>query len=276
MPEAPKRQTQKQPGWFASLPNDSVVKTVIIATLLCLVCSVVVSATAVGLRPLQQRNAVLAMKQQILRVAGLDDPDRPVEESFASIETLIIDLSTGQIADDIDPETFDLQKASRDPETSEAIAAGQDIASLGRRPLYAPVYVVRENRDPGMIILPVSGYGLWSTMYGFLALEGDANTVAGLTFYQDAETPGLGAEINNPRWQRNWVGKRVFDAEGEVALRVIKGRVKPGAANAEHKVDGISGATLTANGVSRMIDFWMGEQGFGPFLQRVREEEGAI
>jgi len=276
MPESREQQARKQPGWFASMPNDSVVKTVIVASLLCLICSVVVSATAVALRPLQQRNAVLAMKQEILRVAGLDDPDRPVEESFASIETLIIDLSTGQIARDIDPADFDFRKARRNPETSEAIPPGQDIASLGRRPFYAPVYVVRGDGDPGMIILPVSGYGLWSTMYGFLALEGDANTVSGITFYQDAETPGLGAEINNPRWQRNWVGKRVFDAEGDVALRVVKGSVKPGVANAEYKIDGISGATLTANGVSRMIEFWMGEQGFGPFLQRVRDQEGEI
>ncbi|MGD8976398.1 MAG: Na(+)-translocating NADH-quinone reductase subunit C [Gammaproteobacteria bacterium] len=276
MPEANKQQARKQPGWFASLPNDSVLKTVTIATLLCLVCSVVVSATAVSLKPLQQRNAILAMKQEILRVAGLDDPDQSVEASFASIETLIIDLSTGQVAADIDPATFDLQKASRNPETSEAIPAGQDIASLGRRPLYAPVYVVREDGDPGMLIFPVSGYGLWSTMYGFLALEGDANTVAGLTFYQDAETPGLGAEINNPRWQRKWVGKRVFDADGGVALRVIKGAVNPGAADAEYQVDGISGATPTGTGVSRMIEFWMGEQGFGPFLQRVRDQEGEI
>ena len=269
-------ESGKKTGWFASLPNDSVVKTVMVATLLCLVCSVVVSATAVGLRPLQQRNADLAMKQEILRVAGLDDPGRSVEESFSSIETRIIDLSTGQTASDIDPATFDLQKASRNPETSESIPADRDVASLGRRPLYAPVYVVREDGDPSMIILPVSGYGLWSTMYGFLALESDANTVAGITFYQDAETPGLGAEINNPRWQRNWVGKRVFDEEDQVALSVVKGTVKPGTANSEYKVDGLSGATLTANGVSHMIDFWMGEQGFGPFLQRVRDGEGEI
>jgi Na+-transporting NADH:ubiquinone oxidoreductase subunit C len=266
----------KKTGWLASLPNDSVVKTVMVATLLCLICSVVVSATAVALRPLQERNADLAMKRQILRVAGLDDPARPVEESFASIETRIIDLSSGRTASDIDPATFNFQKASRHPATSEPIPAGQDVASLGRRPLYAPVYVVREDGDPRMIILPVSGYGLWSTMYGFLALESDGNTVAGITFYQDAETPGLGAEINNPRWQQTWVGKQVFDEEDEVALRLIKGRVKPGTADSEHKVDGLSGATLTANGVTHMIDFWMGEQGFGPFLQRLRDREGEI
>ncbi len=261
-------------GWFASLPNDSVLKTVIVATVLCLICSVVVSATAVGLRPLQQRNAILAMKQEILRVAGLDDPSRTVEESFSRIETRIIDLSTGQIAADIDPETFDFQKASRDPETSEAIPARQDIAGLSRRPLYAPVYVVQGDAGPGMIILPVSGYGLWSTMYGFLALETDGTTVAGITFYQDAETPGLGAEINNPRWQRVWEGKKVYGPDGQVALRVVKGTVNPRAADAEYQVDGLSGATLTANGVSHMVDFWMGAQGFGPFLQRVRDEGG--
>lgn len=266
----------KQTGWFASLPNDSVVKTVLVATLLCLICSVVVSATAVALRPLQERNADLAMKREILRVAGLDDPARPVEESFSSIETRIIDLSSGRTASDVDPATFNLRKATQDPDTSEEIPADQDVASLGRRPLYAPVYVVREDGDPRMIILPVSGYGLWSTMYGFLALERDGNTVAGITFYQDAETPGLGAEINNPRWQGTWIGKQVYDEQDQVALRVVKGRVKPGTADGEYKIDGLSGATLTANGVSHMIDFWMGAQGFGPFLQRVRDGEGEI
>jgi Na+-transporting NADH:ubiquinone oxidoreductase subunit C len=269
-------EERKEAGWFASLPNDSVLKTVLIATVLCLVCSVVVSATAVSLRPLQERNAVLAMKKEILRVAGLQDPERSVEESFSQVETRIIDLETGQVDTDIDPQTYDFQKASQDPATSVAIPPDQDIASLGRRARYAPVYIVRTDGKPSMIILPVSGYGLWSTMYGFLALEGDATTVSGITFYQDAETPGLGGEINNPRWQNGWVGKKVYDDQGQVALHLIKGTVKPGRPNAVYEIDGLSGATLTANGVSHLIKYWMGDQAFGPFLERLRSGESVI
>ena len=270
----PEPRTEK--GWFASLPNDSVLKTVVIATVLCLVCSVVVSATAVALRPMQERNAVLAMKQEILRVAGLDDPSRSVEESFSQVETRIIDLQTGQVASDIDPETYNFQKAAQDPARSIAIAPEDDIASLGRRARFMPVYVVRRSDEPDMLILPVSGYGLWSTMYGFLALQDDATTVSGITFYQDAETPGLGGEINNPRWQNGWKGKRVYDADGKVALHVIKGAVKPGRPAAVYEIDGLSGATLTANGVSRLIRYWLGDQAFGPFLERIRSGENAI
>ncbi|MGB5209213.1 MAG: Na(+)-translocating NADH-quinone reductase subunit C [Gammaproteobacteria bacterium] len=269
-------EPRAEKGWFASLPNDSVVKTVLIATLLCLVCSVVVSATAVALRPLQERNAVLAMKQEILRVAGLYDPTRPIEASFSQVETRIIDLETGQIATDIDPETFDFQKAAHDPASSVAISPENDIASLGRRARYMPVYVVRRADKPNMIILPVSGYGLWSTMYGFLALDEDGTTVSGITFYQDAETPGLGAEINNPRWQNNWVGKQVYDDKGKVALHVIKGAVTAGRPGAVYEIDGLSGATLTANGVSNLIRYWLGDQAYGPFLERIRSGESVI
>jgi Na+-transporting NADH:ubiquinone oxidoreductase subunit C len=118
----------------------------------------------------------------------------------------------------------------------------------------------------------VHGYGLWSTMYGFLALSGDAEEVRGLIFYQHAETPGLGGEIDNPRWRERWVGKQVFGPDGELRLQVARGSVDPAAEYAAWSVDGISGASLTAEGVSNMVQFWLGDKGFGPFLARVREE----
>lgn len=256
---------------FASLPNDSVAKTLIVAIGLCLVCSVVVSATAVALKPLQEQNAALARKTEILKVAGLMTEGGDVEALFSQVETRLVDLETGRFTDAVDPETYDPHKAENDPAMSVRVPPEEDIASIQRRARYLPVYFVRQNGDVETIIIPIHGYGLWSTMYGFLALEGDATTVKGITFYEDGETPGLGGEINNPRWQANWEGKKVYDEQGRERLRVVKGSPDPGSPEAVYQVDGLSGATLTANGVSYAIQYWMGEQAFGPFLAWLRE-----
>ncbi len=267
MPEETARK-----GWFSSLPNDSVAKTLIVAVGLCLACSVVVSATAVALKPLQQRNAALARKIEILKIAGLMQEGGDVDELFSQIETRIVDFETDRFTDAVDPATYDQRKASNDPSMSVAVPPEQDIASIKRRAKYAPVYFVRKQGEVETIIVPIHGYGLWSTMYGFLALEGDARTVKGITYYEDRETPGLGGEINNPRWQAHWEGKKVYDETGEERLRVIKGTPDPGSPESVYQVDGISGATLTANGVSYMIQYWMGDRAFGPFLAWLRDE----
>lgn len=123
------------------------------------------------------------------------------------------------------------------------------------------------------MILPIKGYGLWSTLYGFIALEGDLNTVAGIGFYEHAETPGLGGEVDNPLWKAKWEGKKVFDDEGKTALKVIKGPVDSKRAGSEYQIDGLSGATLTSRGVSQLIQFWLGENGFAPFLTKLKEGE---
>jgi Na+-transporting NADH:ubiquinone oxidoreductase subunit C len=259
-------------GWLASLPNDSVAKTLIVAVGLCLVCSVVVSATAVTLKPLQERNAALARKIEILKIADLMREGADVEELFSQVETRIVDLETHRFTDAVDPETYDQRKAANDPSMSVAVPADEDIASIKRRARYVPVYFIRKEGDVDTIILPIHGYGLWSTMYGFLALEGDARTVKGITYYEDGETPGLGAEINNPRWQARWEGKKVYDETGEERLRVIKGTPDPDSPESVYQVDGLSGATLTANGVSYTIQYWMGERAFGPFLAWLRDE----
>ncbi len=258
-------------GWLASLPNDSVAKTLVVAIGLCLVCSVIVSATAVALKPLQERNATLARKIQILKVAGLMEQGGDVDTLFAQVETRIIDFDSDRFTDAVDPEAYDQRKASKDPATSIRVPPEEDIASIQRRARYAPVYLVRDNGEIQTIIVPIHGYGLWSTMYGFLALEGDARTVKGITFYEDGETPGLGGEINNPRWQAHWEGKTVYDESGTERLQVIKGTPSAGSPEAIYQVDGLSGATLTANGVNFTIRYWMGEEGFGPFLAWLRD-----
>ncbi|NHA15972.1 Na(+)-translocating NADH-quinone reductase subunit C [Thioalkalivibrio sp. XN279] len=260
-------------GRLLALPNDSVAKMLLVTIVLSLVCSVLVSSAAVLLKPMQERNVELARKARILEVAGLMEPGRSVEALFEGVETRLVELETGEFSDALDPQAFDQQVAARDPELGVAIPPWEDIAGISRRARYAPVYLVRDDAGAlDMVILPVHGYGLWSTMYGFLALSGDGRTVRGLTFYQHAETPGLGGEIENPRWLARWEGRRVFGPEGEVRLQVVHGTVDPGSEWAEWSVDGLSGATLTADGVSNMVQYWLGEQGFGPFLTRLREE----
>jgi Na+-transporting NADH:ubiquinone oxidoreductase subunit C len=257
---------------IAAMRNDSVGKMLLVTIILSLVCSVLVSSAAVLLKPMQQRNVELARKERILEVAGLMEPGRSIEELFRGVEPRLVDLETGRFSDAFDPLAYDQQIAARDPALSGEIPPWEDAAGIRRRARYAPVYLVRTEGRLEQVILPVHGYGLWSTMYGFLALSGDAQEVLGLIFYQHAETPGLGGEIENPRWLARWAGKRVYGPDGAVQLQVLRGAVDPGAELADWSVDGISGATLTAAGVSNMVRFWLGERGFGPFLARLREE----
>jgi Na+-transporting NADH:ubiquinone oxidoreductase subunit C len=257
-------------GGFFHLPNDNMVKTIGVATLLCLVCSIIVSGAAIILKPQQVANKLLDKKKNILLVAGISDESKTVAELFTQVEARIVNMSTGEFTDAVDAVTFDQRKAANDAEYRVALDKSQDIASVGAISKYGNVYLVRDGNDVSKIILPISGYGLWSTMYGFIALESDARTVSGITFYEHAETPGLGGEIDNKKWQASWDGKQIVDSQGKPVLSLVKGGVTQNTPNAEYKVDGLAGATLTSNGVSNLIKFWMGEDAFGPYLERVR------
>ena len=238
--------TSQQQGGFLHLPNDNVIKTIAVATLLCLVCSVVVSVTATVLKPTQVENKLLDRKANILTVAGLNDPSKSIDELFSQIESQVIEFDSGELRTDVDAVNYDQRKASKDPARSASLDKTQDIASISRRADLGSVYLLKDGEQIDKIILPVKGYGLWSTMHGFLALEGDAKTVSGITFYDHGETPGLGGEIENKKWQASWQGKQVFDGNGEVALKVIKGNVDPAGSQADYQIDGLAGATLTS------------------------------
>ncbi len=253
-----------------SLPNDHPRKTVAVALVLCLVCSVLVAGAAVVLRPVQDANRALDRKQNILAVAGLLGPGVDVDEAFSRFEARAVDLETGTFTDAVDPASYDQRAAAADPQRSRNLPRAEDPAGIGRRANVAVVYLLREGDRIQQVILPVHGYGLWSTLYGFLSLEGDLATVAGLRFYEHAETPGLGGEVDNPAWRGKWQGKVVFGEGGEVRLQVVKGNVDPGAADAKHQVDGLAGATLTSRGVTNLIRYWLGDRGFGPFLDNLR------
>lgn len=250
--------------------KDTITRTITVALVLCVVCSIIVSTAAVSLRPAQKANKAADIKRNILAAAGMLEEGKPLAEQFSSVEAKIVDLSTGEYSTDVNVETYDQLKASKDPAFSEDLPGDIDIAGLNRLEKYAKVYVVKgDNGGVERVILPIRGYGLWSTLKGFIALEGDFNTVIGLGYYEHGETPGLGGEVDNPRWKSIWQGKEVYDGNGNVVLSVIKGSVDANAPNAIHKVDGLSGATLTSNGVDNMIKFWLGENGYKPFLTKL-------
>lgn len=254
--------------------NDSIKKTFIVATVLCIVCSVIVSSASVMLKPMQSANKALDFKRNILMAASLYDESKSVEELFKQISIKVVDLETGKFTDAIDAAKYDQRKAAKDPALSESLDKTVDVAGLGRLENYSYVYIV-ENANGGIekLILPIRGYGLWSTLRGFIALESDLNTVVGLGYYEHGETPGLGGEVDNPMWKAKWHGKKVYGSSDEVLLSVIKGSVSSDTPDAEHKVDGLSGATLTSNGVDNMLKFWLGENGFAPFLNNLKKGE---
>jgi Na+-transporting NADH:ubiquinone oxidoreductase subunit C len=253
--------------------NDSTQKTLIVALALCVVCSVIVSTAAVVLKPAQEANKTLDRKRNILAAAGMLDESLTVDEQFATVTARLVDLRTGKFSDDHDPERYDSRKAAKDPAMSEALSSEEDGAKISRRENYAIVYLVAgDDGQLGKVILPIHGAGLWSTLYGFIALESDTNTVAGMGFYEHGETPGLGGEVDNPRWKALWPGKEVY-RDGEAVLGLIKGSVDPGSPNARHEVDGLSGATLTARGVSNLVQFWLGDKGFAQFLNNLKSGE---
>lgn len=264
-----KQNISRQSGFF-HLPNDNIVKTIGVATLLCLVCSIIVSGSAVLLKDKQVVNKLLDKKSNILTVAGINDDSKTVEQLFEQVETRVIDIKTGEFTDLVDSDTFDQRKASKQTEYRIDLTSEQDLAQVGGISKYANVYLVRDGEKISKIILPIKGYGLWSTMYGFIALESDATTVSSITFYEHAETPGLGGEIENKKWQASWKGKRIVDSSGSPTIKLVKTQVVPGKPGAEYKVDALAGATLTSNGVTNLIQFWMGKDAFGPYLERVR------
>jgi Na+-transporting NADH:ubiquinone oxidoreductase subunit C len=253
------------------LSNDSLEKTIAVALALCLVCAVLVSLATVALRPLQSYNKALDMKKNILDVAGLLQDNTDIDQAFKErIESKIVDLKTGEYIDSINADEYDQRKAAKDPAQNELIPVDKDIASIRMKAKYTKIYLVKKGDQLQSIILPVNGYGLWSTMYGFLALEPDAQTVQSINLYDQAETPGLGGEVVNPIWRALWKGKKVYSDKGDVALTLVKGGVDESRADAVYKVDGLAGATLTSRGVSNLVQYWLGAEGFATYLNKIR------
>lgn len=261
--------------------KDSIQNVIVIALVVCLFCAIVVAGSAVALKERRVENKALDKSKNVLIAAGLFEEGvtkvEDINTLFARFEPRVVDLRTKQLLSEAEVATveqqleisfldYDQRKAAKDPALSSALTDLEDIASINRREHYSLIYLLRSESGIDRIVLPVHGYGLWSTLYGFLALEADGNTVSGITFYEHAETAGLGGEVDNPAWKAKWPGKQIYADHGGVAMRVIKGAVDSNAAESVHQVDGLSGATLTSNGVSNMIAYWLGDDGYGPVL----------
>lgn len=258
------------------MAQHSTAYTIGFAALVCVVCGIGVASAAVALADRQAENKKLDQQKQVLAVAGLVKegevltPDEVKKRFAESIKPEVVVLKTGQVAQGVDPLTFDQRKAQKDPALSAVAPA--NAAKVLRLPNNALVYKVVKGGKVERVILPIEGYGLWSTLYGFLALDDDANTIEGITFYQHGETPGLGGEVDNPKWKSLWAGRKAFD-KGAPQISVIKGKAGP-AKEDPFRVDGLSGATITSNGVSNLVKFWLGKDGFGPYLDQFRKSGG--
>ncbi len=254
------------------MSKDTVGRTFSVAAAVCVVCAIVVSTAAVSLRPMQAKNKLLDLKSNILASAGLLQEGVSVEEQFEQVRTRVVDMETGKFSDEVDAATYDQRKAAKDPDLSYALPPDEDPAKLMRRARYATVYIVEGDEGVDKVILPIKGYGLWSTLYGFLALESDLKTIAGIGFYEHGETPGLGGEIDNPRWKNIWVGKKAYES-GEVVVNILKGTVDPSSPKANTQIDGLAGATLTTRGVDNLVRYWLGDEGFAPFIRHLKAGE---
>ncbi|MDA8792430.1 Na(+)-translocating NADH-quinone reductase subunit C [Bacteriovoracaceae bacterium] len=245
--------------------SNEALRTIFVALSLCLVCSIAVSVTVVNLKPRQDRNKDLDLKKNILSAAGLHTTYEEIESNFSKIKIAVVDLERGQIDESIDPDTYNENKAKTDPDAQIVIPADIDVGGLVKRLKKVKVYLVQESGTLKQVILPIVSKGLWSTMYGFISLSDDLNTVKGFAYYSQGETPGLGGEVDNPAWKEQWIGKKIFSGADKIAFKVAKG-----AGKGVHQVDGLSGATITANGVTNSIRYWMSDHGFGKFLNNLK------
>ena len=267
---------------MADFDKDSLSNTFTVALAVCLVCSIIVSGLAVALKPIQTANKELDQKQNILRAAGMlpqkgsvDQQGRGVDELFSEFTVKVVDLNTGEYIDDLDPTSFDPIKAAKDPALSMVLSGSQDIATIRRRENVSLVYLkTTADGQLDKVVLPVRGYGLWGTLFGYLALDADLNTISGLGFYTHKETPGLGGEVDNPNWKAQWPGVKLSDADGNPDVRIVKRRSASGTPAAQREVDALSGATFTTQGVQNLVNFWTGELGFGPYLNKLRTAQG--
>lgn len=232
---------------------------------LAFVCSALVAGAAVGLRPQQEANKELDRKKHILYAANLFEKDKSIDDLFHPIETRIIELATGKFVDSETPV----------PGPYRQLGDEEDLAKLRRLEKYTPVYLVKEGEEVEQIVLPVRGKGLWSTMYAYVALDGDLTTIRGVSFYEHGETPGLGGEIDNSRWQEGWRGKTVYDDSGDVGLSFAKGKASGDGPEATYRIDGLSGATLTTKGVAGLMEFWFGDHGYKPFFDYLRNKDNS-
>lgn len=258
--------------------RDSVAHTSLFTLAVAVGCSLLVSLSVTWLRPIQEQYASIDRDRRVLAAAGLieqgeDLSTREIAERFEMIEPRLVDLDTGRFADVDDPKDYDYQAVAESETGSVEIPGPKNKARIGRRAPYMPVYLYRRDGRLERIVLPVYGRGMWSTLRGYLALEHDLDTVAGLNFYEHGETPGIGDFIEKPEWQARWSGKHAYGEDGDPALGIARDTMPPDDPARRYQTDAMSGATKTARGVTGLLQYWLGDHGYGPLLDRLREQQ---
>ena len=252
---------------FLALPNDSRAKTLAVAFLVSAVCAALVSGATVLLRPIQAANRAAEETARIAAlVEGIPGMAALLAQSGGTLSTVVVDLPRGRAADGIAP--GDLEAALADPALWTTLDPAADIAGLGRRPNLAQVFLLRDGETVSLVLLPLTGQGYGGRIDAILALQGDMNTIAGVAITRHSETPGLGGRIDEAAWQAGFPGTAARDAAGDMRFRVARGT-----ATGPHEVDGITGATRTGQGVTQMVRFWLGPDGYGPLLDAIRRGE---
>ncbi len=253
------------------MTNDSPQKALLVVFAVAFVCSVLVSVAAITLQPIQMLNQLVERSRNVVALTGLVPlgtvlSNDEILEAIKQLDIRVVNIDTGEFDPSVDAADFDARAAASDSALGIAIPPAEDVANLGRRSRYAVVYLVWDDDELLRVILPIHGQGMWSTIYGFVALEADLNTIAAISFYEQTETAGLGDQVLRPDWQAQWQGRQLFDSRGNLSFRVASGVVEEGSPAARHQVDGLSGATVTGDAVTRIIAYWFGPNGYGEFL----------
>ncbi|QDT03600.1 Na(+)-translocating NADH-quinone reductase subunit C [Rubripirellula lacrimiformis] len=260
--------------------RDSLMSTVATAAVLCIVCSLAVSAAAVALRPTQLANEKLDQQKNILDAAGLAIGEygvpagklskKQIDELYGWVHEGLINMDDGSFNNEVNAADWELAEAASDSTAVKIVDPEYDPGEEKRPSVMKVYFVTRPGSDTiQQVVLPIYGKGLWGTLWGYMALKSDLETIQGLTFYQHKETPGLGGEVDNPAWKAKWDGRKLYDADGEPAAMVFKG---PAPADNVYAVDGLSGATITSNGVTKMVRYWASDDAYGPFLAKLGKD----
>ncbi|HEY5665134.1 MAG TPA: NADH:ubiquinone reductase (Na(+)-transporting) subunit C [Gammaproteobacteria bacterium] len=252
--------------------RESVARTLGVATGVAVFCSLFVSSAVLWLRPIQLAYASIERNRAIVEAAGLVEPgveldERAIVDRFLDLETRIVDLDAGAFSDPVSPTTYDFRAAIDDPDQTRPIPDELDIANLGRRPVYLPVYLLRDGAGIELIVLPIYGPGMWAMIHGFISIRADFTTIAGVTFYEHGETPGIGDRFLDPAWLAQWQGRRAYDDTRRLVFRIGADGATPAANGA---IDAITGATITTSAIEDLVQYWLGDNGFGPFLATQR------
>ncbi|HEY5623531.1 MAG TPA: NADH:ubiquinone reductase (Na(+)-transporting) subunit C [Gammaproteobacteria bacterium] len=252
--------------------RDSVAKALGVAAGVAFFCSLFVSSAVLWLRPIQLAYQSIERNRAVLEaagivVAGVELAESEIVDRFLDLDVRIVNLDDGAFSDAVSPIAYDFRSAIDDPDQTVAVPGGLDIAALGRRPALLPAYLAIDGSRIEQIVLPVYGRGMWSTIHGFISLRGDFATIEGAAFYEHGETPGIGDRIQDAAWLAQWRGQRAYDDSG----RLVFGIGAAGTARDEG-IDAITGATVTVAAVENLVRYWLGENGFGPFLTAMRSE----